>query len=192
MIKYVQVFIWSFLLSTFSMVGQSQPLWMSYNINNDDGLSNSAVTSIFLDNEGFIWFGTWDGLNRYDGNQIKVYKPDVFREGTISNNIVREFIEDKDNNLWIVTDKGINRLNSDNLEFTSYLSESKDLPVKEHNLKTCLTSDSSILISLYGYGFAYYNAEIDSFLKLDLPQLSEQEEREIIGLYGKPDGIIFL
>src|SRR5688572_31270718 len=72
-------------------------------IHKQDGLSNSAITSMYMDRYEYVWFGTWDGLNRYDGTSIKVYKPDSFRKGTISNNIVRDLLEDKQGNLWVIT-----------------------------------------------------------------------------------------
>jgi len=176
----------------FVLKGQPRSTWLPMNINNESGLSNSAVTNIYMDAKGIMWFGTWDGLNRYDGSEINVFKPDAFRAGQISNNIIRDFLEDKSNNFWIITDDGINRLDSNNMQFTSYLSNNKKLPKKEYNLKACLGTDSLVYVSLYGYGLAYYNAKVDSFIKLDLPGLSVQAQKEIIGLYGQPEGILFL
>lgn len=64
------------------------------NLSNEDGLSNSAITCIYKDLEGLIWFGSWDGLNRYDGINIRVFKPDIFDEGSLSNNVIRNLLED--------------------------------------------------------------------------------------------------
>ncbi|RYF21070.1 MAG: hypothetical protein EOO42_11240, partial [Flavobacteriales bacterium] len=54
----------------------------------EDGLSNSTIECIFQDHRGFIWFGTRDGLNKYDGNQITVYKNNQ-KATSLSDNFIR-------------------------------------------------------------------------------------------------------
>lgn len=71
-----------------------------------EGLSQSHVNTIYQDSRGFVWFGTSDGLNRYDGHEIKIYKYDPDGENTISDNFIRTIIEDNDERLWIGTDAG--------------------------------------------------------------------------------------
>ncbi len=181
-----------FYFSTLTVNGQLQSSWMSMNIDNEAGLSNSAVTSIYMDSEGMMWFGSWDGLNMYNGTDIEVFKPDVFRKGAISNNIIREFVEDNNHSLWVVTDMGINKLNKDNMQFRAYLSDINNLPVKEHNLKACLLPDSSVFVSLYGYGQACYDALSDKFIPVKLPGLPDTDAHKIVGLYCCPDGKLYL
>src|SRR3546814_5748400 len=53
-------------------------------ITSNAGLSNSAVNCIFEDHEGIIWIGTWDGLNRFNGNKIELFKPQAGKEQSIS------------------------------------------------------------------------------------------------------------
>ncbi|MEL7585062.1 MAG: two-component regulator propeller domain-containing protein [Prolixibacteraceae bacterium] len=73
------------------------------------GLSQNDVTCIYQDSQGFIWFGTNDGLNRYDGKEFKIYRRSP-RE--LTSIIIRDIVEDGNNNLWIGTlDNGINKLN---------------------------------------------------------------------------------
>jgi signal transduction histidine kinase/DNA-binding response OmpR family regulator/ligand-binding sensor domain-containing protein len=191
-IKYnLILFFFLFYFISFSL-GQSKSIWLSKNINNEDGLSNSAVTRIFMDSKGFVWFGTWDGLNMYNGTDIRVFKPDIFKKGSISNNIIRDILEDNKGNIWILTGEGINRLNSNDMSFRSYFSETKNLPVKELNMKACIGPDSSVFISLYGFGMAYYNNFQEDFIKLKLPSLTDIDEKEIIGLYGNPGKTFYL
>jgi ligand-binding sensor domain-containing protein/signal transduction histidine kinase/DNA-binding response OmpR family regulator len=74
-----------------------------YNINN--GLSQNTVHAIFQDNLGFMWFGTKDGLNRFDGTSFKIYK---FSPGeNLRDNVFHRIIQDKHDNLWVGTDDGI-------------------------------------------------------------------------------------
>jgi len=61
------------LLLGFSVLGFSQEYPVKF-LDISNGLSNNSVTTIFQDNDGYMWFGTYDGLNRYDGYNFKVYR----------------------------------------------------------------------------------------------------------------------
>ncbi|MBK9331975.1 MAG: hypothetical protein IPM96_06115 [Ignavibacteria bacterium] len=74
----------------------------------EDGLSNSSVSSVLQDRQGFMWFGTQDGLNRYDGYDFKIYRNDNQNESSLSNNFVNILYEDNAGALWIGTDGGLN------------------------------------------------------------------------------------
>lgn len=74
------------------------------------GLSGSVVTSVFKDSKGFMWFGTQDGLNRYDGYELRCFAHSDSVQGCISGNYIRSVTEDRQGNLWVGTDKnGLNR-----------------------------------------------------------------------------------
>jgi len=73
-----------------------------------DGLSNDFVLCLFQDSEGFLWFGTENGLNRYDGYRFTVFKEDPQRAGSIRGNFIETIFEDSQQNLWVSTDKGVN------------------------------------------------------------------------------------
>lgn len=76
----------------------------------EHGLSNNTVRSIFQDHNGFMWFGTVDGLNRYDGSGFKVYRNKINDTNSLVNNIVYTITEDSAHNLWLGTRQGISRL----------------------------------------------------------------------------------
>ena len=79
----------------------------------EDGLSNSYVNCLLQDKVGFIWFGTDDGLNRYDGYEIKVYRNIPEDSSSLSNNIIWSLFEDHSGYLWIGTKGGkLNRYDS--------------------------------------------------------------------------------
>ena len=68
-----------------------------------------------------MWFGTQDGLNRYDGYNISVYKKDSKKTGCLSNNYVKDIIEDNNGDFWIATwGGGLNRYNRLKDDFTSF------------------------------------------------------------------------
>ncbi|HEY6435870.1 MAG TPA: two-component regulator propeller domain-containing protein, partial [Ignavibacteriaceae bacterium] len=71
-----------------------------------DGLSQSSVTCILQDKNGFMWFGTQDGLNRYDGYNIKIFKNSPGDSSSLSNNFIFSIIEDKSGILFIETQGG--------------------------------------------------------------------------------------
>ena len=66
-----------------------------------DGLSNNTVFCVHQDKQGFLWFGTFEGLNRYDGYEIKVYKHDWLQPHSLSRNKVTRIFEDKNQDLWV-------------------------------------------------------------------------------------------
>lgn len=72
----------------------------------NDGLSQNAVFTILQDYKGFMWFGTKDGLNRYDGYSFTVYQNDPFDLTTVSNNYILTLFEDSRNILWVGTLNG--------------------------------------------------------------------------------------
>ena len=88
------------------------------NIDTANGLSSSTCLEVFQDKAGYLWFGTIDGLNKYNGYDIEVFRP-VFNDSTsISNIRINSITEDNDGNLWVGTNNGLNFFNKKNNEFT--------------------------------------------------------------------------
>ncbi|EAY24969.1 ggdef domain protein, putative [Microscilla marina ATCC 23134] len=76
----------------------------------EEGLSQNIVQDILQDSQGFMWFATTGGLNRYDGARFKAYKA-VFGDSTgLVNNYINQIVEDKNHRIWIGTSKGLSRL----------------------------------------------------------------------------------
>ncbi len=69
----------------------------------ENGLSQNAGLAIFQDSKGYLWVGSQDGLNRYDGYSFKVFKHDPDDPNSISHNSILAITEDKDGYLWIGT-----------------------------------------------------------------------------------------
>ncbi len=84
------------------------------NISVDQGLSQSSVYSILQDSMGLMWFGTEDGLNKFDGYEFTVYKHDPENANSLSNNTILEIYEDQQGQLWIGTIDGLNRYDRNN------------------------------------------------------------------------------
>ncbi len=80
------------------------------NFDTNKGLSSSTCVEIFQDKEGFLWFGTIDGLNKYNGYEFEIFRPIVNDKYSISNNRINAITEDHLGYLWIGTSNGLNVL----------------------------------------------------------------------------------
>jgi PAS domain S-box-containing protein len=97
-----------------------------YNPKNPKSLSQNLVISLYEDDLGTIWVGTWGGgLNRFDRKteKFEVYKNIPGNQNSLSNNNVWSIYEDRENVLWVGTDKGLNKFDKEREIFTTYLEE---------------------------------------------------------------------
>lgn len=148
------------LLFVFSFCGlssQEEQLNYSKKITISDGLAHNGVTSMFEDSKGFLWFGTYDGINKYDGYKLKTFKNTIDQD-ILTSNRVRALNEDANGNLWIGTDEGITIYNASLEKFTKIYSNKiagkgisgpiiRDIIVNhEKGLVLCVTQSSGILI----------------------------------------------
>ena len=121
-----------FFACTNSFAQSNQYRFSHLDISN--GLSHNQITSIFKDSEGFMWFGTSSGLNRYDGYNFKVFRHDANNKYSINFDYIRNIFEGPDKKLWISTPRGFcfydpetERFNND----MSLLSRPLKLPVND-------------------------------------------------------------
>ncbi|MDR3220383.1 MAG: response regulator [Dysgonamonadaceae bacterium] len=92
-------------------------------ISSRDGLSNSSVICLMQDNKRFLWIGTYDGLNMYDGREIHIYKPDVNNSGSLSSNVIRRVVETDGETLWLITKWGLNKFSQHSNSVEEYYHE---------------------------------------------------------------------
>lgn len=97
----------------------------------EEGLSNNIVYDVQKDNDGFIWFATENGLNRYDGYSFKKFYHNTKDISSIASNVCRSLLKDNLGNLWIATKNGISLYNPIKETFINYKSLDKDLDIKE-------------------------------------------------------------
>ena len=112
-----------------------------------DGLSQSNVTSILQDSRGFMWFGTKDGLNKYDGYKFTVYRNNPKIRNSISNNSITNIIEGQNGDLWISTwGGGINRFIREKGIFVTYMHDEKNAnSISENNIQSLQTDKNGNL-----------------------------------------------
>src|SRR5574341_1476082 len=93
----------------------------------EQGLSQSAVNCMLQDRQGFMWFGTGDGLNKYDGYSFTTYKHEAADSTSISGDWIKSIYEDRAGTLWIGTfNYGLNRFDRETERFTSLLHDPKN------------------------------------------------------------------
>lgn len=99
------------------ILGYAQPYWFRH-YRNKDGLSHNHVNCSIQDKKGFIWFGTLDGLNRFDGYNFKVFRTGDNQSRLIGNNFVSALYQDKNGTLWIGTHNGLWKYDASTEGFT--------------------------------------------------------------------------
>ena len=107
--KKIAIIFFTLLCLIINESGYSQYSNLKFdNLDTSEGISSSTCIEIFQDTEGFMWFGTIDGLNRYDGYNFEIYRPILNDENSLSNNRINSVTEDKEGLLWIGTSNGLN------------------------------------------------------------------------------------
>lgn len=129
----------------------------------DDGLSHNDITSIIQDKDGFMWFATRDGLNRFDGKKIKTYRHTIRGELSFDVNFISSLCLDKSGNVWIGS-KGISRYNAvaDSLEIFTRTTINGQRPV---NVISSIKTNSSgwVYFLEKGIGLYCYKPELEEF-----------------------------
>lgn len=95
-----------FLLLLLSPIVAGQNIFRFEHIGSDEGLSQNTAQSILFDSKGFMWIGTWNGLNRFDGYEFKIFRSSADNANNFTNNRVRNLWEDSKGFIWIETYDG--------------------------------------------------------------------------------------
>ncbi len=96
----------------------------------ENGLSYNSVMCSLQDKKGFLWFGTKDGLNRYDGYVFKIFRNDPDNAGSIGSNFIHSLFEDPDENMWVGTLRGLYKYNPLKETFT-LIASSKNKDIRD-------------------------------------------------------------
>ncbi len=160
LLKYI------FLVVFFVVAGNfySQQLRFKH-ITNDDGLSTNYVTSIIQDDKGFMWFGTQDGLNKYDGHNFTVLKNDPTNQKSLSSSEITCIKQLRPDLIAVGTRDGLNFFNPVTLKFTR-LNSVKGTNVKVNSI--ILFDNDNILLGT-DEGLFSVNIVTKAFKKYDFP-----------------------
>lgn len=160
--KYILLFI-----SLLGLVQHSSAQYIR-RINTRNGLSNSAVIYMFQDKEHYLWMGTFDGLNKYDGVDVQVFKPNINDRHGLSGNIIRRIIESKDDYLWITTKGGLNKFSRKNNNVEAFFPE-----FQEDCTIACDSQGNFYILTQTGVLY-HYDFEQRKFEQITIPNLDHR------------------
>ncbi|QEC77681.1 hybrid sensor histidine kinase/response regulator [Mucilaginibacter ginsenosidivorax] len=147
-----------FTALTTSLFGQIRQIHFEH-LGSAKGLSEINPNCIIQDSRGFIWIGTGDGLNRYDGYKFKVYRNEPTDVTTISGNYVADIAEDENGNLWIATSEGLNKFDRKTDRFSHYShSDKNSKSIPEDNIsKIVLAGNGKLWLGTSTKGLSLFD-----------------------------------
>ncbi len=124
-----------------------------------DGLSQSVILDIVQDSTGFLWIATQDGLNRYDGNEFKVFKYSPTDSNSIKGNWINTLTLGNNSTLWIGTYRsGLGKLNLKTYKYTHVLPDTSSSK-KKFAIGKIIPFNNFLFVSTYGNGFYIINLQ---------------------------------
>ncbi|GAB6007599.1 hybrid sensor histidine kinase/response regulator [Dysgonomonas reticulitermitis] len=137
------------------------------NLSLADGLSQITVSCIHQDAKGFMWFGTRNGLNRYDGYNFDIFLSDPDDNTSITDNHIISITEDREGNLWIGTNNGLNKFDMNTNKFKRFYVDSNNPKSLSHNTIYSVYADEEDNIWIgTETGLELYNKKTDSFSRI--------------------------
>lgn len=129
------------LVCVESLTAENSPTFTNLSVAN--GLSHNSVWCIIRDKQGFFWFGTDDGLSKYDGYAFTVYRHRKYDSTSISQNIIRAILQDRSGLIWIGTSDGLNVFDPVTERFTVYRTIPNDTTSISSDEISAIVEDSS-------------------------------------------------
>jgi ligand-binding sensor domain-containing protein/signal transduction histidine kinase len=151
----------------------------------EQGLSQSSVTAICQDRRGFLWFGTYAGINRYDGYDFRIFRHDPDDSTSLIQNVIKDVKEDRTGALWIATDGGLDRFDRASESFIHYVHDPRDSTSLSFNrVRNVFEDRAGRLWIATDNGLNRYDREADRFVRYfhdpsDPASLCDNKVREI-------------
>jgi len=171
LILFILIFFWSLPV-------KAEYRTTVHSISHREGLSNGAVNSIVKDAEGYIWFGTWNGLNRYDGNSILTYLPGN-SSYSIHNHVIRELYPTSRGPIWMLTNKGIGLYDNIHDRFSSYFTRESEQVNNENDIAVSHSDSLGTFASVFGSGIFRYDSIAGQFNRIDFDSVSTRASTSI-------------
>ncbi len=187
-------FIFAFLCLPFVLLSQENGFQFNY-VSLEQGLSQNSIYSIFQDSRGFMWFATEDGLERYDGINIKHFKLDSENPNSLSGNFIRQILEYPEGTLWIGTDGGgLNKLDLATESVTRFKHDPQNSnSISSDEIRALhLDSEKTLWIGTDGGGLNKMNPETGEFKRFDNNSENPNSipTNRIWGLYEDMNGAV--
>ena len=158
---------------------------------------STVVNTVFQDGDGWLWFGTWSGLRKFDGYSFTTYTTVTGDRRSISHNIVTSIIQDRDGMLWIGTEGGgLNRMDRTTGRFTHYRHDPADSSSLSHDIVSALVEDAegALWIGTNGGGLNRMDRTTGSFTRYrhDPADSSSLSHDIISALVEDPAGALWI
>ena len=135
-------------------------------ITTENGLSQTSVQYIFQDSKGYMWIGTIDGLNKYNGNKFEVYRYNKEKDTSISGNYISAINEDYKGNIWVGTSRGVNKIDTKTKKIQSYLPGVNGCNISDHNVTEILIGKDERVYVATTNGLNVYDEDTNNFVNL--------------------------
>jgi serine phosphatase RsbU (regulator of sigma subunit)/ligand-binding sensor domain-containing protein len=166
-------------------------------LNIEDGLSQSRISEIVQDSKGFIWVGTEDGLNRYDGYEFRIFTFDPTDSNSIANNVIRSLAAGDSGNLWIGTSfGGLNKYDAKTGKFISFRHDPNDpLSISSDRVDDIYRDkDGNLWLATSGSGFDYFDTKTYKFTRHvhDPQNQNSVSSSQVLFIYKDSRGSVWL
>lgn len=160
----------------------------------DRGLSQNSVFSVIQDSDGFMWFGTWDGLNKFDAYNFTIFRPVNGDTSSIVNETIRCMHEDESGYLWLGTETGLSRLDRYTLEFKNFKKDINNPYALGSDTVFCLTSAQGGLLYVgTNNGFYILDKQTGLFQQPDLHlKIKTNEPLHVFDIADAGKGFVWL
>lgn len=149
------------------------------NLSVKDGLSQLQVTCIFQDRLGYMWFGTRNGLNKFNGNSFEIFWNHADDAHSISSNTIACIAEDATGNLWVGTEDGLNKLDKSRNGFKRYYLTHKTDSVNNKILSLHIDKDGVLWVGTLS-GLFIYEPESDNLKAIPIKELTHNSVSAIL------------
>jgi signal transduction histidine kinase/ligand-binding sensor domain-containing protein/AraC-like DNA-binding protein len=184
------------LLNLLSSLLAAQPNFSLQRLGIEQGLSNNYVVSITQDKQGFMWFATESGLNRFDGKEFRVYKKNFTQRNGISGiEFKKVYADSKDHIIWIATQRtGLNVFDCETDDFSLFVHNSNDEKSICSDAITDICSDvvGNIWLGTYSNGIDYYDKKKKEFIHFNRSTLPELKSDNVWAIADDKNGKLYI
>lgn len=160
-----------------------------------DGLIDPSIYSMVQDKRGFMWFGSWKGLSKYDTRELKNYTNDPNNPRSISSDFVRACHSDKKGRLWFGTNWGLNLYDPVTDSFDRFLKDSANVNSLSDNMIICLMEDEQGDLWVGTSNGVNRVRTVDNKITVERYLHTEnpkEKKKYITAMYKDPDGIVWV